>query len=88
MATQKILVLLFPVRIGVDQLTFKTMFTTIYFITIIIYALIFIIALQNDELKKELGILLINPYFILIFIPVINTLLLLYSIYLLYVESN
>ena len=88
MATQKILVLLFPVRIGVDQLTFKTMFTTIYFITLLIYALAYIVALQNDELKKELGILLINPYFILTFIPIINTLLLLYSIYLIYVESD
>ena len=88
MATQKILVLLFPVRIGVDQLTFKTMFTTIYFITLIIYALLIIIASNDKELKKELGILLMNPYFILIFIPVINTLLLLYSIYLIYVESD
>ena len=88
MATQKILVLLFPVRIGVDQLTFKTMFTTIYFITLLIYALAYIVALQNDELKKELGILFINPYFILTFIPIVNTLLLLYSIYLIYVESD
>ena len=64
------------------------MFTTIYFITLIIYALLIIIALNDKELKKELGILLMNPYFILIFIPVINTLLLLYSIYLIYVESD
>lgn len=64
------------------------MFTTIYFITLIIYTLLIIIALNDKELKKELGILLISPYFILIFIPVINTLLLLYSIYLSYVESN
>lgn len=64
------------------------MFTTIYFITLLIYALAYIHAFQDENLKKELGILLINPYFILIFIPVINTLLLLYSIYLIYVESD
>ena len=64
------------------------MFTTIYFITLFIYILAYINAFYNKELKKELGILLINPYFILTFIPVINTLLLIYSIYLIYVESD
>lgn len=64
------------------------MFTTIYFITLLIYALAYLHAFWDENLKKELGILLMNPYFILTFIPIINTLLLLYSIYLIYVESD